>query len=834
MTTKSALAFITILFLLPGSVFAQVEDYFPAVDNGHRVLMGSPNATTRADTIIANIAIVLDSTISWIRTYTKEAWSLTPFDFTPFAAAKDTARTRNRLFLIPGFYSGPPLTMTAADSNLLVWDFRYGQWKNYGRRTWGFNSVVESDSLNRLQKVIDSTTAGGLIQLGDGTWTCGSVVLNSKSLRLVGTAIARPAGSSVAWPFHQPGTNILSSSTSLTEHLLRVGRSGVDIYNISLVGNNRLNGCGFYGERGDGIATTQGDYSINNSLAIFNGGDGIRFTEPDGNTIHETDSFNNKGYGITVTTPYGDYLDGYRSYPASNEFDYGIAAKITGGRTRFNSLGGLHSFGQSGAIITGLECISDSTQNVYLEGTDSPGSGVATDNRGIIIGGDFEFALPRAGGPAKVQNMRLKNVRNYTMMNTYIGSTSRQGTYTTDSGTNTTQIQDTQIIQMPSNYYIGWYINNSTRASGDKIVTASSNSGGSTILTHASISGQTSGDTYVLERRPNYGMLMDSVYSFLSINNNFPTPEFSQVDTTILVKATNFADTTWANLMFLGAHPNFDPKNHIKALGRASVKWVNMQLDRLTTNGVFRLWANTKIDMESTQDSIVIDASGTSHGVRIQSGNVVDLQPGPTSSASNFGDVRWNSGVANNVTPDFRFYADVDTSAGVNRQYLAVARAAGQKNALSFSSGADSVRLVWGMPQEVSGNDLSSRFIDVLTSTAFPTPPIANNRVRLYGYDDKLWTKDDGGDTLNITPYKRSFTWNPANIVNGASQDTSVSLTGIAPGDVGSAGLSSIAATGWRIEVHSLSANNVNIRLTNNTGGDVNLASGTVKVRMWK
>lgn len=72
-------------------------------------------------------------------------------------------------------------------------------------------------------------------------------------------------------------------------------------------------------------------------------------------------------------------------------------------------------------------------------------------------------------------------------------------------------------------------------------------------------------------------------------------------------------------------------------------------------------------------------------------------------------------------------------------------------------------------------------------------------------------------------------TWDPASLANGASAVVSVTVTGALLGDPAYAGLTSIAATGWTITAAVIATNTVEVRITNNTGGTVDLASGTVR-----
>ena len=89
------------------------------------------------------------------------------------------------------------------------------------------------------------------------------------------------------------------------------------------------------------------------------------------------------------------------------------------------------------------------------------------------------------------------------------------------------------------------------------------------------------------------------------------------------------------------------------------------------------------------------------------------------------------------------------------------------------------------------------------------------------------------GDGNNFGLYQTSATWDPASIANGASETKDVTLTGAALGDYAVASFS-LDLTGISITAAVSAANHVDVTLTNNTGGAVNLGSGTVYVRVIK
>lgn len=89
-------------------------------------------------------------------------------------------------------------------------------------------------------------------------------------------------------------------------------------------------------------------------------------------------------------------------------------------------------------------------------------------------------------------------------------------------------------------------------------------------------------------------------------------------------------------------------------------------------------------------------------------------------------------------------------------------------------------------------------------------------------------------ELLNRINLTGTATWNPTIINNGAQASTTVTVTGAAIGDPAIAGFSSVTAAGWIISASVTSANTVTVTLMNHTGGNVDLASGTVTVIVMK
>lgn len=76
-------------------------------------------------------------------------------------------------------------------------------------------------------------------------------------------------------------------------------------------------------------------------------------------------------------------------------------------------------------------------------------------------------------------------------------------------------------------------------------------------------------------------------------------------------------------------------------------------------------------------------------------------------------------------------------------------------------------------------------------------------------------------------------TWDPANLTNGSSASTTVTVTGAAVGDPAIASLTTAVGGDWMLTAHVDSANTVRVVLLNRTGSTINLASGTLVVKVF-
>lgn len=134
------------------------------------------------------------------------------------------------------------------------------------------------------------------------------------------------------------------------------------------------------------------------------------------------------------------------------------------------------------------------------------------------------------------------------------------------------------------------------------------------------------------------------------------------------------------------------------------------------------------------------------------------------------------------------------------------------------------------------------KFLEMDEVTAPATP--AANKVRVYSKDD------GGGNTLLVAKFATgsevrlgkqgaaasltgTATYDPANLVDGAGVTTTVTVTGAALGDLVvvsfSLDLQGILLTGY-----VSSANTVSVRFQNETGGAIDLASGTISAKVIK
>jgi len=103
-------------------------------------------------------------------------------------------------------------------------------------------------------------------------------------------------------------------------------------------------------------------------------------------------------------------------------------------------------------------------------------------------------------------------------------------------------------------------------------------------------------------------------------------------------------------------------------------------------------------------------------------------------------------------------------------------------------------------------------------------PPKDTN---LYDWCYKLW------DRLQKDHFRGSATWDPGNIADGNEEAKEVTVTGAALGDQAIASFS-LDVLDLALDAQVTAANTVTCVLSNNTGSGIDLAEGTVYVRVFK
>jgi len=102
------------------------------------------------------------------------------------------------------------------------------------------------------------------------------------------------------------------------------------------------------------------------------------------------------------------------------------------------------------------------------------------------------------------------------------------------------------------------------------------------------------------------------------------------------------------------------------------------------------------------------------------------------------------------------------------------------------------------------------------------------------GFSNFDLTKITSGGKIQYTvPLTGSATFNAANLADGAGETTTVTVTGAALGDFAEAALS-VALAGITVNAWVSAADTVSVRFQNETTGAVDLASGTLRARVWK
>jgi hypothetical protein len=130
------------------------------------------------------------------------------------------------------------------------------------------------------------------------------------------------------------------------------------------------------------------------------------------------------------------------------------------------------------------------------------------------------------------------------------------------------------------------------------------------------------------------------------------------------------------------------------------------------------------------------------------------------------------------------------------------------------------------------------RFEDVIDGTRMPE---FGRRMREFVQTlEKAFAKlriDDqiiiGGGAPILKHLSSTATWDPANVANGAQVTQTITVTGAALGDEVTCAFNK-DLQGMRLTGYVSAANTVTVVLCNDTGGAINLASGTLRASVWQ
>jgi len=84
-----------------------------------------------------------------------------------------------------------------------------------------------------------------------------------------------------------------------------------------------------------------------------------------------------------------------------------------------------------------------------------------------------------------------------------------------------------------------------------------------------------------------------------------------------------------------------------------------------------------------------------------------------------------------------------------------------------------------------------------------------------------------------LTTYTGATAWNPPALANDVAAVTTVGVTGAALGDTALASLSTLTTTNAILTAHVQAANTVRVMLLNRSGATLDVASGTLRVRVF-
>jgi len=91
-----------------------------------------------------------------------------------------------------------------------------------------------------------------------------------------------------------------------------------------------------------------------------------------------------------------------------------------------------------------------------------------------------------------------------------------------------------------------------------------------------------------------------------------------------------------------------------------------------------------------------------------------------------------------------------------------------------------------------------------------------------------------GGTGVILQHLSATATWDPPSLNNGAVTSTTITVTGAGLGDIVNASHNQIGANNVIVSAHVQAADTVRVVLRNDSGGTLNIASGTLRVNVWK
>lgn len=115
-------------------------------------------------------------------------------------------------------------------------------------------------------------------------------------------------------------------------------------------------------------------------------------------------------------------------------------------------------------------------------------------------------------------------------------------------------------------------------------------------------------------------------------------------------------------------------------------------------------------------------------------------------------------------------------------------------------------------------------------------PPPSQRVITAEGVMDKQWYDwfaDLAQRVTGLVPIEGTATYDPPSLADGAGTTTTVTVTGAALGDMAAASFS-IATSGIIITAWVSAANTVSVRLQNESGGVLDIGSGTLKAWVLK